>query len=316
VIGSNISSSRGRLAVILPISYLVSFFLFFSVVNLYQLVYALADFNFAAVGDWGCNSNTDATVNNIKGKNPELVLALGDYSYQPTATCWLNKIQSIDSITRINIGNHEDTVSKGFNQYMEHFGLTKPYYSFNYQNVHILTMTYRSNYSSNDAQYNFVLNDLKTASQNPDIDWIIVNVHVWVYRSSSINPINEDFAETYHPVFDQYDVDLVLSGHEHSYHRTYPLKYNQSNPGNPIITNNDPKDYFDPQGEIYAVVGTGGINLIAITGSSPFVSSQQDFFGQLDIKFTNNGGKLEGNFYKNSNNAILDSFSITKTGAG
>ena len=33
--------------------------------------FALSDFNFDAVGDWGCNSNTQSTVNNIKGKNPE-----------------------------------------------------------------------------------------------------------------------------------------------------------------------------------------------------------------------------------------------------
>ena len=40
-----------------------------------------ADFNFAAAGDWGCNVNTNNTVNNILNKNPELVLGLGDYSY-------------------------------------------------------------------------------------------------------------------------------------------------------------------------------------------------------------------------------------------
>jgi hypothetical protein len=69
---------------------------------------ARADFNFAAVGDWGCNSNTKSTVTNIQGKKPERVLGLGDYSYGPTATCWLNTINPIETITRINIGNHEN----------------------------------------------------------------------------------------------------------------------------------------------------------------------------------------------------------------
>ena len=32
--------------------------------------YAISDFNIDAVGDWGCNSNTQKTVSNIKGKNP------------------------------------------------------------------------------------------------------------------------------------------------------------------------------------------------------------------------------------------------------
>ena len=40
------------------------------------------DLTISAVGDWGCNSNTGKTVSNIKNKDPDLVLALGDYSYQ------------------------------------------------------------------------------------------------------------------------------------------------------------------------------------------------------------------------------------------
>ena len=68
---------------------------------------AAADFGISAVGDWGCSSNTQQTVNNIKNKNPLLVLALGDYFYQSTAKCWLDKVKPIDSKTKINIGNHE-----------------------------------------------------------------------------------------------------------------------------------------------------------------------------------------------------------------
>lgn len=102
--------------------------------------YAISDFNIDAVGDWGCNSNTQKTVSNIKGKNPERVLALGDYSYQPTATCWLNTINSIKSITRINIGNHENDANEDLTKYLSSFGLSKQYYSFNFQNVHVLTM--------------------------------------------------------------------------------------------------------------------------------------------------------------------------------
>ena len=36
----------------------------------------------SAAGDWGCSSNAQKTVNNIKNKGPDLVLALGDYSHQ------------------------------------------------------------------------------------------------------------------------------------------------------------------------------------------------------------------------------------------
>jgi len=278
----------------------------------------LSDFNIGAVGDWGCNSNTEDTVDNIDSKSPELVLALGDYSYRSTATCWLDDIEPIDSITKINIGNHEDDNSEDYNTYINHFHLGNPYYSYNLNNVHILTMdSDRTSYASGSAQYNFVINDLQSASQNPNIDWIIVNIHQWIYRSSSSNPVNDDVAEIYHPFFDQYGVDLVLAGHDHKYHRTFPIKFNPGNPLKPIVTSTNTNDYTDPQGTIFAVVGTGGINLSPIDGSSPFIASaQDDYFGQLDIKITNNGAKLEARFYPNGGGSTKDSFSITKTGGG
>ena len=35
------------------------------------------DFNFAAVGDWDCGSNSMASANSVISVNPELVLGLG-----------------------------------------------------------------------------------------------------------------------------------------------------------------------------------------------------------------------------------------------
>lgn len=300
-----------------PLLTISCFVLIFYLPAGYQPVDALKDFNFAAVGDWGCNSNTDATVSNIRERKPELVLALGDLSTQSKADCWLDKIRSIESITKITIGNHENQPSEDYAKYMNRFGLTKPYYSYNYENVHILTMKIESRYLTNSSQYNFVVNDLRTAFQDPNVDWIIVSIHDWVYRSSSTNPHNDDLAEVYHPLFDQYDVDLVLSGHDHKYHRTYPLEFNLDNPASPKMTDNSNSDYIEPEGQVYVVVGTGGSQLGPIVGSSPFVVSQHDnFFGQLDIKFTNDGGKLEGKFYRNDDDKILDSFTITKNTSG
>lgn len=146
--------------------------------------HALADFNFGAAGDWGCTSNTDATVSNMDGKDPERVFGLGDYSYASTGTCWFNKIGPIDSITKIAIGNHEDDDSEGFSGYMSHFGLSQTYYSYNYDNVHVLVMdTDRNSYSSSSAQRNFVQSDLQSAFTNPSIKWIIVYLHKPMYTS-------------------------------------------------------------------------------------------------------------------------------------
>ena len=64
-------------------------------------------FNFAAAGDWACTSKAKDTVKNIIAQNPELVLALGDLSYDNGAKCWLKIIKPVAEKTKIAIGNHE-----------------------------------------------------------------------------------------------------------------------------------------------------------------------------------------------------------------
>jgi hypothetical protein len=280
--------------------------------------FAHADFNFDAVGDWGCNSNTQNSVSNIQGKKPERVLALGDYSYTSTATCWLNTINPIKSITRINIGNHENDANEGNSQYMNAFGLSKQYYSFDYVNAHVLTMASEISFSKGSAQYNFVENDLKTAAANPNIKWIIVNYHRVMYTSpntcsASTCEGSSSLRDAYHPLFDKYRVDLVLQGHVHNYQRTYPLKYDTVTPSSPTRTSTSTSSYTDPEGEIFVTVGTGGINFHGLSGKSYFVVSQQAAkFGILDILMTNDGTKLTGKYYRNGESTAYDTFTITK----
>ena len=129
-----------------------------------------------------CTDDTIDTVNNILGKNPELILGLGDYSYEDTADCWFDIIQPIDNIMKIVIGNHEDGIQKvdetddeGFlRKFMSQFGLTREYYSFDYQNVHFIALGTESEYldmSKDKAkeQLAFVRNDLEKASLDSNI---------------------------------------------------------------------------------------------------------------------------------------------------
>ena len=284
---------------------------------------ARADFNFDAVGDWGCNSNTKSTVTNIQGKKPERVLGLGDYSYAPTMTCWYSPsgksgiINPIKSITRINIGNHENDANEGYSQYKSAFvPTTQQYYSFNYVNAHVLTMATEISYSKGSAQYTFVDNDLKTAAANPNIKWIIVNYHKPMYTSpntcSSCDPLSS-LRDAYHPLFDKYRVDLVLQGHVHNYQRTYPIKYDPVSPSSPTRTSTSTSSYTDPEGQIFATVGTGGVNFHGLSGKSYFVVNQQaQKFGMLDILMADDGTKLTGKYYANGASSPSDQFTISK----
>jgi Calcineurin-like phosphoesterase len=297
----------------------------FSFFLVFEVNYSLAEPNFGAAGDWGCSSNTKSTVSNIRSHNsPERIFGIGDYSYTSTPTCWLNIIDAIKSRTRIAIGNHEDDSNEGFSSYMSSFGLSKTYYSFTYGNVRVIVMdTDHDSYSKGSAQYNFVTSQLQQASTDSNIKWIIVYMHKQMYTSSntcsssSCSNTGSDatnLRNIYHSQFGKYGVDLVLMGHVHDFQRTFPIKYDSASPSSPIVTSSASTDYFDPYGQIFALVGTGGVNIHALSGKSSWVKYQQDDrFGALDINIENNGYKLVGRYYTNDK-VQRDVFTITKTG--
>jgi hypothetical protein len=284
-----------------------------------QHAVGLSDFNFAAGGDWGCSSNASETVNSIVAKNTELTLGLGDYSYRPTADCWLDVIKPIEHSgqMKISLGNHdnEDENESKLQQYMTHFGLEKPYYSFDYQNVHFVTITTEVPFDIGTDQYTFVKNDLSKAASDPNIRWIVVYFHEPMYVSPNTHPIKPDvsFRSIYHPLFDLSGVDLVLQAHMRGYERSYPIKYNNSDsPSEPIKTSTNTKSYKDPEGEIYATVGTAGQPLFDFSAKDPYIVNQDDQgYGHLNVEVIDDGLTMNATFYTNDG-TIKDQFSISK----
>jgi predicted MPP superfamily phosphohydrolase len=296
------------------------------------------NFNFAAVGDWGCTDDTTDTIKNIQNKDPELILALGDLSYENTGNCWLNETSSINNKLKIAIGNHDYDDDKKRDVtllqvlYKNHFGLSNTYYSFDYHNVHFIAIDSMLPYTINSPQYSFVRNDLISTSQNPDIKWIIVYFHHPMYTSSSEHSSDLLLRETYHPLFDLYGVDLVLQGHNHNYQRSYPITYNINNVNNnndnyhkisninndisskPTITSTNPNTYNNPTGEIYVTAGTGGESLYDFKNKADFIATQYKAFGFFNVDISSDGTKLIGTFYANEDiGSVKDTFIITKS---
>ena len=275
------------------------------------------NFNFAAAGDFGCSTNTQNTIENMQSKDPEIVLALGDLSYHSTADCWFDMMSPIKDKLMITLGHHdvEDGQAK-MNQYMNSFAMDKPFYSYDYNKVHFLVMSAKSVYYKGSEQYNFVLEDLKKASENENVNWIVVSSYGPPYTSPSEHTAFKELREVYHPVFEQYGVDLVLSGHNHNYQRTYPLTYNPNDSGEPTVTNTAATDYDGQKdGIVFALVGTGGVNFYSFNGQAPFVDTQfANKFGFLNIDISNGNPdtKLTGTFYDNKGGQILDQFTIEK----
>jgi hypothetical protein len=292
--------------------------------NGYKAYGSLSDFNFAAAGDWSCNSRAVDTMNNIVNKNPELVLALGDFSYEDTADCWLEMIAPLYEKMKITIGNHDYITTSLLNQYMSHFNLTEQFYSFNYQNVHFTAISTELliNDSEGNEQYEFVNADLASAASDPNIDWIVVYYHKEAYTSPYTTPAKEEEIRTasialrdvYHPLFEKYDADLVLQAHNHNYERSYPIKYNNTKSSVPIITDAHTNNYSNPKGQIFVTVGTGGASSYDFLAKEPYMVRQYTGHGLLNIDVKDNGQTFNATFYSNYE-GIKDQFSITKNGS-
>jgi Calcineurin-like phosphoesterase len=290
------------------------------------------NFNIAVAADWGCDDAAKQTVQNIQNKNPELVIANGDLSYGKSAECWFEIIQPLKSKMKIAMGDHEysDTIGGAIgiaNQYLKPLNLEKTYYSFNINNAHVTVIDPYIDYGSTSAQYQFIENDLKTASNNPNIDWIFAVESIPMYTSPSKHPADSTIRDVFHPIFDKYDVDLVFSSDNHNYQRTFPLKYNSNaDSSNPIIVDNNKNNYKNNDkgdGVIYLITGTAGRSNYEIKEQASFVAKQDDeHFGFLNIDI--NDKTLKGTFYANEQefpnyyyvdyrNDIIDQFTISKT---
>jgi hypothetical protein len=120
----------------------------------------------------------------------------------------------------------------------------------------------------------------------------------------------------YHPLFDKYNVDLVLQAHSHNYERTYPILYNNKDSENPIIVNSNKTKYnYDTNkfhGTIFATVGTGGAELHNFGVKIPYIVTQYRGFGFLNLELTNNSTRLNCTFY-NNDGTLSDNFIIDKS---
>ena len=128
------------------------------------------------------------------------------------------------------IGNHElGSGSCGYQAYTDVFHLPdngsagdeERYYAFDWGNVHVIVLNTEQSYAPGSAQYAWLENDL----QNADRRWIVAVFHRPAYSSGPHGSTAN--VQTYLvPLFEQYGVDVVLNGHDHTYERTCPIKHN------------------------------------------------------------------------------------------
>ena len=280
------------------------------------------DINIVAVGDFYCNDETEDTIENIININPELIITTGDHVKDvKSIKCWSKMSAPIKDKMKIAIGNHDAEFSKIYKQIIAYHNLTTPYYSNDFVNIHFISLSTEHPFDKESKQYKFIKNDLKNASTNSNIDWIIVHQHKPYYSTALDVTEAEQLRDIFLPLFEKYGVDMVISSHNQYYERTYPILYNveiEEETGKkavpqPIVTDDSSSYYENPVGIIFLTVGTAGDELAQIKKYEDyFVIQQDDVYGFLNLDLENNGKSLVGDFHSNNDDEIIDHFELTK----
>ncbi|HJT84067.1 MAG TPA: metallophosphoesterase [Nitrososphaeraceae archaeon] len=276
--------------------------------------------NFIAVGDWYCNEETKKTIDNILSVHPELIITTGDQVKEsPSAQCWIDMSNPIQDKMKIAIGNHDAEFANIYKQIMNYHQLNNPYYTHDFRNIHFISMSTEHPYEPGSRQYEFIKNDLEETSINPDIDWIVVHQHKPLYSTKQDKGEAKELRDIYEQLFQQYDVDLVISSHNQYYERTYPIVYNENyektankkEEPRPIITDYSHYVYPPTDGIVFLTVGTAGDELDPVKEIHDFYVVQESKFGFLNMELENNGKTLIGTFHSNDGE-IIDNFELNE----
>lgn len=157
------------------------------------------------------------------------------------------------------------------------------YYSFDFGNAHFTVLYVTAAAASNpltasllpagSTQYNWLVNDLQEASNNPNIEWKFVSIHAPPYSTATRSGGGSciGLRADIEPLMAQFGIDVVFTAHEHNFERTHLIK-------NSTIVQEVPigSTLVNPQGTIYYVSGGAGAGLNECDGNAWFSATHQN----------------------------------------
>ncbi|MFC4817117.1 metallophosphoesterase [Flavobacterium sp. GCM10023249] len=266
-------------------------------------------FKFAAVGDSRTNVgvwNTISTLTN--NRNPAFVVFNGDIvdtgSSASQWNAWFDNGKNLieNKLILHAQGNH-DVASASY--YQNIFDLpknntpqTELYYSVEYGETVFICLN--SETPSDVTQYNWLK---ATLAANATKKWKIISFHRPFYTVGPHAGEMDAYWNTWFKAFDDYGVDLILTGHDHLYERFKPINRNVSTTSPVANYGSQPTE-----GRCQVVCGGAGAPLYT-AGSSSFLQAFKSDYHYVMFDVTNT--TLCGTVYDDTNVAI-DNFCINK----
>jgi UDP-2,3-diacylglucosamine pyrophosphatase LpxH len=295
------------------------------------------DFTFTIFGDNGSSTASGQNALRVQAlaaqQQPALHLVAGDLTYADKERCdasehcversweqWFTEMQQITARvpTMTAIGNHETHQKVRFDSgelfYTRSLALPPDRgelsYSFDYGDVHfvILDSTRAGDFRPGRPQYQFVEQDLNANRKR----FTVVVFHHVAYTSGHTHNADERIQQELTPLLERFNVDLVISGHNHHYERTYPLRYRQ--PDDPTITSTGDA-YTGEDGIVYVITGGGGRSIYRFQGAQPGWSAVRCECHEVVRVDVDDAGVLTVTAIGLDGTAV-DRFTITKTADG
>jgi len=235
-----------------------------------------SDLVFNVIGDWGAASGSQNSLANLQNSNddPHMILTVGDNAYQNgTQSDWDNNAFTTAYRNLLKhtyffpaLGNHDlyDVGNGNWASSVEIRMHTLPrnapggqeerYFSFDTQDAHFVVLD--SNIPTDATQINWLAADLAATTRK----WKFVFLHHTPYScANGIASLGSDMnvRNNWDPIFEQYEVDIVFTGHDHIYERSRFMD----------VTGGDGK------GTYYVMTGGGGQTLdenAKLDGSHPY----------------------------------------------
>jgi hypothetical protein len=309
-------------------------------------IWAVGDSGGLSYGETNVIPMRDAYYSFTQTRRSDVWLLLGDNAYEDGTDeeFQLNFFNVFPSMLRQTppwptIGNHEtySADSGGWFPYLDVFSTptngeaggvpsgTNRYYSFNYGNIHFVSLDAMTQSRAPDGPMaNWLRADLDA---NTNL-WLIAFWHHPPYSKGTHDSDSEieliEMRQKIVPILEAHGVDLVLCGHSHNYERSFLINGHYG-----FSTNLSPSMILDHgsgregdtgayikvnsgrqanKGTVYVVAGTGG-DLQPRFGHHPVMFTDASLIGSVVIDINTN--RLDARFLLSTGD-IADSFTIIK----
>ena len=273
-------------------------------------------FSFFATGDIGDpGGEQELTAQRILQTSPraEIGLLLGDIVYPDGEAAdydanlmrpWAPLLRNVAVWPAL--GNHDWHVDPETNFRLQwYLPNNEHYYSFDRGNAHFIALDSASgSIYDRTRQVAWLRADLQA---HRNATWTFVYYHHPGY-TCTYKGYDNDIIAAFHPVFDEFHVDMVFMGHAHTYERLYPLRGSDT----PLDVDQEPH-YTNPSGTIYIISGAGSKNEGTTTPDCAINAVSID----RTILFTHvtvSGNTVRVRTIQSQTGTVLDDMTVTKTG--